>query len=103
MLQGTHPSTNCACASGPQLSHWEGPCIQKVSFIAVLPPTDKDINIDQVLQQLQELTPHWRAVGKAAYLVPATMIAVSLYTVNETKKSSSLSCVYMYIPPNIHR
>ena len=46
-------------------------------YILYALPTDKEINIDQVIQQLQELTPHWRVVGKAVDIQPAVLDDVS--------------------------
>ena len=46
--------------------------------IIMLLPTDKLISIDLVIQQLQELTPHWRAVGQAADIQPTVLNDVSV-------------------------
>ena len=40
-------------------------------------PTDKNISIDKVIQQLQELAPHWRVLGEAAHIQPAILENVS--------------------------
>ena len=41
--------------------------------------TDKQISIDAVIQQLEEMVPHWQAVGEAAHIQPEIMSEVSVY------------------------
>ena len=73
--------------------------------------TDKQISIDAVIQQLEELVPHWQAVGEAAHIQPEVMSEVSMYEIHCTVRrlfaereanGRVCACVfasYMYMHP----
>ena len=69
-----------SCLNRSALYHTLSVCLTlDTSTLYHSPSTDKQISIDAVIQQLEELVPHWQAVGEAAHIQPEVMSEVSVY------------------------